>query len=276
MTTPQRRLLNDGHQLPLIGFGTWPLDDDQATIAVDAALQAGYRLIDTAARYGNEVGVGRGVRDSGIPRQDIVLTTKLRGSAHGYDNTLRGFDTSLKRLGTDYLDLYLIHWPQPTVNLYVESWKAFIRLKEEGLVRSIGVSNFLPEHIDHLQQATGVLPAVNQIELHPNYSQLNLRQWLVQKGILVQSWSPLGQGEELNQSAIQTLARKHDRTTAQIVLRWHLQLGLLPIPKSQNSQRIQQNIAIFDFSLDQDDLAALATLEANHRLGEDPTSFTEE
>ena len=204
--------LNDGQHLPQIGFGTWPLDDAQAQTAVQAALACGYRLIDTAARYGNEAGVGRGIAASGVARSQVQLTSKLRGSEHGFDSTLRAFDATLAALGTDYLDLYLIHWPLPMRDLYVDTWRAFIRLREEGRIRSIGVSNFQPAHIDRLLSETGVLPAVNQIELHPDFTQAALRAWHARQGIVIECWSPLGRGEVLKDATVARIAQKHGRS----------------------------------------------------------------
>ncbi len=268
--------LNDGMHLPRIGFGTWPMDDAQARTAVAQALRTGYRLIDTASRYGNETGVGQGLRDSGVPREDICLTTKLRGYDQGFDATLRGFEASLERLDVDYVDLYLIHWPLPMRDKYVDSWKAMIRLQEEGRIRSIGVSNFQPAHIERLQRETGVLPAVNQIELHPDFAQAVLHQWLRERGIAVEAWSPLGRGEVLHAPALQALADKHGRSVAQVILRWHVQQGIVPIPKSQNPERMAQNLALDDFALDEDDMAVIAALDAGRRLGGDPDSYIEE
>ena len=262
--------LNDGRQLPQIGFGTWPLDDAQAQQAVQAALACGYRLIDTAARYGNETGVGRGIAASGVARTEVQLTSKLRGSEHGYDSTLRAFDATLAALGTDYLDLYLIHWPLPMRGLYVDTWRAFVRLRDEGRIRSIGVSNFQPAHIERLQAETGVLPAVNQIELHPDFTQADLRAWHAQQGIAIECWSPLGRGEVLKDATVARIAQEHGRSAAQILLRWHVQHGLVAIPKSQDPARMKQNLAVFDFALDADDLAALARLDGEHRQGGDP------
>ena len=262
--------LNDGRRLPQIGFGTWPLDDAQAQQAVQAALACGYRLIDTAARYGNETGVGRGIAASGVARTDVQLTSKLRGSEHGYDSTLRAFDATLAALGTDYLDLYLIHWPLPMRGLYVDTWRAFVRLRDEGRIGSIGVSNFQPAHIERLQAETGVLPAVNQIELHPDFTQADLRAWHAQQGIAIECWSPLGRGEVLKDATVAQIAQKHGRSAAQILLRWHVQHGLVAIPKSQDPARMKQNLAVFDFALDADDLAALALLDGDHRQGGDP------
>ena len=267
--------LNDGRQLPQIGFGTWPLDDAQAQTAVQAALACGYRLIDTAARYGNETGVGRGIAASGVARDQVQLTSKLRGSEHGFDSTLRAFDATLAALGTDYLDLYLIHWPLPMRDLYVDTWRAFVRLRDEGRIGSIGVSNFQPAHIERLRAETGVLPAVNQIELHPDFTQAGLRAWHAQQGIAIECWSPLGRGEVLKDATVARIAQKHGRAAAQILLRWHVQHGLVAIPKSQDPQRMRQNLAVFDFALDADDLAALALLDGDHRQGGDPDTNDE-
>ena len=267
--------LNDGRRLPQIGFGTWPLDDAQAQQAVQAALACGYRLIDTAARYGNETGVGRGIVASGVARAEVQLTSKLRGSEHGYDSTLRAFDATLEALGTDYLDLYLIHWPLPMRGLYVDTWRAFVRLRDEGRIGSIGVSNFQPAHIERLLAETGVLPAVNQIELHPDFTQADLRAWHAQQGIAIECWSPLGRGEVLKDATVAQIAQKHGRSAAQILLRWHVQHGLVAIPKSQDPARMKQNLAVFDFALDADDLAALARLDGEHRQGGDPDTNDE-
>ena len=267
--------LNDGQRLAQIGFGTWPLDDAQAQTAVQAALACGYRLIDTAARYGNETGVGRGIAASGVARDQVQLTSKLRGSEHGFDSTLRAFDATLAALGTDYLDLYLIHWPLPMRGLYVDTWRAFVRLRDEGRIGSIGVSNFQPAHIERLLAETGVLPAVNQIELHPDFTQADLRAWHAQQGIAIECWSPLGRGEVLKDATVAQIAQKHGRSAAQILLRWHVQHGLVAIPKSQDPARMKQNLAVFDFALDADDLAALARLDGEHRQGGDPDTNDE-
>ena len=267
--------LNDGRQLPQIGFGTWPLDDAQAQTAVQAALACGYRLIDTAARYGNETGVGRGIAASGVARDQVQLTSKLRGSEHGFDSTLRAFDATLAALGTDYLDLYLIHWPLPMRDLYVDTWRAFVRLRDEGRIGSIGVSNFQPAHIERLRAETGVLPAVNQIELHPDFTQAGLRAWHAQQGIAIECWSPLGRGEVLKDATVARIAQKHGRAAAQILLRWHVQHGLVAIPKSQDPERMRQNLDLFDFALDAEDLGALALLDGDHRQGGDPDTNDE-
>lgn len=267
--------LHDGNTLPAIGFGTWPMDDAQAQQAVRTALHAGYRLIDTAASYGNERGVGLGIADAGIAREDITLASKLRGADQGFDGTLRAFEASLERLGTDYLDLYLIHWPLPRLDHYVESWKAMIRLQQEGHIRTLGVSNFQPEHIARLQAETGVLPTVNQVELHPEFQQPALRQWMAAQRIQVQSWSPLGRGQTLANPTLQQIAAKLGRSVAQVILRWHWQLGLVAIPKSQDPARIAQNAALWDFALDAADMAAIAALDSGQRQGGDPATHEE-
>lgn len=275
MTTIPTLTLNDGLALPQVGYGTWPMDDAQARVSVAEALRAGYRLIDTASRYGNEHGVGLGLRDSGIARSEVLLTSKLGSADQGYDAALRGFEATLARLGTDYLDLYLIHWPLPQLDRYVDSWKALVKLKQEGRVRSIGVSNFTPAQIERIERETGVLPSVNQVELHPRFNQKPLRQWLAGRGIAVESWSPLGRGEVLRLPVLEALAAKHRRSVAQVVLRWHVQLGLVAIPKSQDPRRIEQNLALFDFALDADDMATLDSLETGQRQGGDPDTHFE-
>lgn len=270
MSTAPVQTLNDGTVLPGLGLGTYPMDDAEAERAVAEAVAAGYRLVDSAANYGNEAGTGRGVRASGVPREEIVVTTKLPGRDHGYDETLRSFDASLKRLGLDHVDLYLIHWPLPRLGKYVESWKAMIKLREEGSVRSIGVSNFTAEHIDRLERETGVLPSVDQIEMHPLFPQEELRALLAAKGIAAQSWSPLGRGSDvLGDAAVRKVALAHGRTPAQVVLRWHVQSGAVPLPKSADPQRQRDNLDVFDIHLDPQEMASIAG-HTPHRLGGDP------
>ncbi|XXF79679.1 aldo/keto reductase [Myxococcaceae bacterium GXIMD 01537] len=277
MSTHPTRKLNDGYAIPQLGFGTWPLTDDEAAVAVEAALKTGYRLIDTASRYGNEKGVGQGLRASGLPRAEYFVTTKVRGADHGYDSTLRAFDASARRLGVDYVDLYLIHWPLPGKGLYVETWRAFLKLKQEGRVRSVGVSNFEPEHIRRLVTETGVAPVVNQVELHPDFAQKALRADAAAQKIVIEAWSPLGRGGDLlKRDVITSLAKKHGKSPAQIILRWHIELGNVAIPKSQHPQRMHENLDVFDFRLDASDLAAIATLDRGHRMGGDPNSYVEE
>ncbi|SDP28205.1 Aldo/keto reductase [Streptomyces sp. cf386] len=262
--------LNDGTTLPAVGLGTWPMDDAQAEQAVRGALELGYRLVDTATNYRNETGVGRGVASGGVPREEIVVTTKLPGRHHGYEETLASFEESRARLGLDYVDLYLIHWPLPRVDKYVDSWKAMIKLREDGLVRSIGVSNFTAGHIERLERETGVLPSVNQIELHPLFPQDELRAFHADKGILVESWSPLGRGSSLlDDPVVQGIADALKVTPGQVVLRWHTQLGALPIPKSADRERQRENLDVFGFTLDATQMGAVAD-RAHRRLGGDP------
>ncbi|MDH6223713.1 MULTISPECIES: aldo/keto reductase [Streptomyces] len=266
-------VLNNGVEMPQLGFGVWQIPDDEAERAVATALEAGYRSIDTAAVYGNEQGTGRAVAASGIPREEIFVTTKLWNSDQGYDSTLRAFDTSLKKLGLDYVDLYLIHWPRPRRGAFVETYKAFEKLHSDGLIRAIGVSNFLPEHLRTLLDATSVIPAVNQIELHPYLQQGEAREFHAEQGIATEAWSPLGSGKGLLEvPAIVAIAQKHGRTPAQVVLRWHLQTGNIVIPKSVTPSRIKENIEVFDFSLDDEDLAAIRALDEGRRLGADPAT----
>jgi diketogulonate reductase-like aldo/keto reductase len=267
-------ILNNGVEMPQLGFGVWQVPDDEAERAVVTALEAGYRSIDTAAIYGNEVGTGKAIATSGVPREDIFVTTKLWNSDQGYDSTLRAFDASLEKLGLDYLDLYLIHWPLPSRGKYTDSYKAFERLYSEGRVKAIGVSNFLPEHLRRLIEETSVIPAVNQIELHPHLQQHAAREFHAEQGIRTEAWSPLGSGRGLLEvPAIIAIGQKHNRTPAQVVLRWHIQLGNIVIPKSVTPSRIKENIEVFDFSLDAEDLGALGALNEDRRLGPDPATF---
>ncbi|MFI6333449.1 aldo/keto reductase [Streptomyces sp. NPDC050535] len=262
--------LNDGSKIPALGLGTYPMDDAQAEKAVGEALDIGYRLIDTATNYGNETGTGRGITRSDIPREEIVVTTKLPGRHHGYEETLASFEESRGRLGLAYVDLYLIHWPLPRVGKYAESWKAMVKLRAEGLVRSIGVSNFTPEHITRLEQETGVLPCVNQIELHPFFPQERLRAFHSDRGILTESWSPLGRGTELlDTPAVVKVAEAHGVTPGQVVLRWHTQLGAVPIPKSADPGRQRENLDIFGFELTPAEMAAVSG-QPSRRIGGDP------
>ncbi|MEV6880439.1 aldo/keto reductase [Streptomyces sp. NPDC051135] len=263
--------LNNGVEMPQLGFGVWQVPDDEAQTAVARALEAGYRSIDTAAIYGNEEGTGRAIAASDLPREDLFVTTKLWNSEQGYDSTLRAFDTSMERLGLEYLDLYLIHWPVPAGDKYVDTYKAFEKLLADGRVRAIGVSNFLPEHLERLTAETSVVPAVNQIELHPHLQQHTSREVHAKQGIATEAWSPLGSGKGiLDIPAIVAIAQKHGRTPAQVVLRWHLQLGNVVIPKSVTPSRIKENIDVFGFTLDDEDLAAISALNEDRRLGPDP------
>ncbi|KUO12850.1 aldo/keto reductase [Streptomyces sp. DSM 15324] len=267
-------ILNNGVEMPQLGFGVWQVPDDEAERAVATALEAGYRSIDTAAIYGNEEGTGKAIAASGVPREDIFVTTKLWNSDQGYDATLRAFDTSLGKLGLEYVDLYLIHWPLPARDKYVDTYKAFEKLYADGRVKAIGVSNFPVEQLERLTGETAVVPAVNQIELHPHLQQHALREFHAEQGIATEAWSPLGQGKGLLEvPAIVAIAQKHNRTPAQVVLRWHLQIGNVVIPKSVTPSRIRENIEVFDFGLDTEDLAAISALNEDRRIGPDPSTF---
>jgi 2,5-diketo-D-gluconate reductase A len=271
MTDQTSISFNDGLSIPQVGLGVWQTPNETAAPAVRAAIDAGYRHVDTAAIYGNEEGVGEGIRSSGVDRKDIFLTTKLWNEAQGFDSTLRAFDESLKRLGTDYVDLYLIHWPAPKKDLYLDTWKAFVQLHKEGRAKSIGVSNFGAEHLKRIIGETGVTPVLNQIELHPDFQQRALRQTHDELGIKTESWSPLGQGQLLSNATIGTIATKHGRTAAQVIIRWHIDNGLIVIPKSVTPSRIAENFKVFDFKLDADDLKQIDTLDsATGRIGPDP------
>ena len=264
--------LNDGRSIPQLGLGLWQTGAGEAAEVVRAALQAGYRHFDTAAIYGNEDGVGQGL--AGARREDVFVTTKLWNDAQGFDATLKAARESLNKLRLDYVDLYLIHWPTPRRGLYVETWRALIRLREEGLARSIGVSNFMPEHIERLVAETGVTPAINQIELNPRFQQRALRAFHAQHGVATESWAPLGRARFLDDPVIVGLAAKHGRTPAQVVIRWHLDEGLIAIPKTVRRERLQENFDVFGFTLDAGDRAALGALDrADGRNGPDPMTF---
>jgi 2,5-diketo-D-gluconate reductase A len=271
MNSSPKLALNDGRSIPQLGFGVWQVPDGDASNIVGQALRAGYRLIDTAAGYGNEKGVGEAIRDSGLPREDLFVTTKLKTSDHGFDRTLRAFEESLSLLKLDDVDLYLIHWPKPSLGLYVETWRAFIRLRDEGRVKSIGVSNFTIEHLKRLIGETGVAPVLNQIELHPRFQQRALREFGAGHGILTESWSPLGRGRLDDNPVLADVASKYRKSWAQIVIRWHLDNGLVVIPKSVTPQRILANFDVFDFRLSPDDMARISELDdPKGRVGSDP------
>lgn len=262
--------LNDGNAIPQLGFGVYKIPEADTVTAVLAALEAGYRHIDTAAFYENERGVGEAVRRSGLPRDDVYVTTKVWWTENGYDSTLRSFDASLERLGFDSVDLFLIHWPAPARDKYVETWRALERLKADGRARSIGVANFHIHHLERLANETGTVPAVNQVELHPWLPQADVRAYDSAHRIVTESWSPLARGRVLDDPVLAGLAATHGVTPAQIVIRWQLQLGNVVIPKSSTPARIRQNLEVFAFELDADDLAAIAALESGERTGKDP------
>jgi 2,5-diketo-D-gluconate reductase A len=262
---------NDGNSIPQLGFGVWQVGNDEAVPVVGEAIRAGYRAIDTAQGYDNEEGVGKAIAASGLGRDEIFITSKLTNSQHGYDKALTAFMGTLGKLGVDWIDLFLIHWPVPAQDKYAETWKAFVQLQKDGRIKSIGVSNFLPEHLERIIGETGVTPAVNQIELHPEFQQRHVRDFHQQHNIAIESYSPLGRGKLLGDTVIGEIARKHGKSPAQAILRWHLQEGLIVIPKSVTPQRIAENIAVFDFELDDDDLKRIAGLDrGNGKIGSNP------
>ena len=265
--------LNNGVELPALGLGVFQTPLDETRDAVRAALDAGYRHIDTAAAYRNEKGVGRAVASSGIPREDIFVTTKLWNSSQGFDSALETFGKSLGRLGMDYVDLYLIHWPVPSQDRFVETWRAFERIHDEGRARTIGVSNFRIDDLRRLEAETEIRPTVNQVELHPQMQQRELRAWHEQHGIVTEAWSPLAQGAVLDDEAIAGIARDHGKTTAQTILRWHLQLGNVVIPKSVTPERIRENFDLFDFDLSKQEMDMIGALDRGERIGPDPATF---
>ena len=262
--------MNDGHRIPQLGLGVYKVKNSQATDVVLTALEAGYRHIDTAALYGNERGVGNAVRTSGLARDDIFVTTKVWNDDHGYEKTLRAFNTSMRKLGLDRVDLYLIHWPAPRQDRYLDTWRALEKLRDEGRATSIGVSNFHPQHLDRLFAVSSVVPVLNQVELHPWLPQRTVREYGAAHGLLTQAWSPLARGRLLDDAVLTRLAAKHAKSPAQVVIRWHLQLGNVVIPKSVTPARIRENIDVFDFELDAEDLDDIAGLESGERTGLDP------
>lgn len=262
--------LNNGISMPQIGFGVFRIPDDDTERTVLDAIECGYRSIDTAALYGNERGVGRAIASCGLPREDLFVTTKLWNDDQGRDRARPAFEESLDRLGLDHVDLYLIHWPKPSKDLYVQTWEELEALYAQGRVRAIGVSNFQPDHLDRLLARNRVVPAVNQIELHPYLQQERLRRYDADHGLATVAWSPLGQATSIADPVIGAIARRHGRTPAQVILRWHLQLGTVVIPKTTNPARMRENLQIFDFALEEEDLAAIGALDAGRRLGPDP------
>jgi 2,5-diketo-D-gluconate reductase A len=273
MTNQLMISLRDGNSIPQLGLGVFQTPPDLTAAVVKTALAAGYRHIDTASVYVNEVGVGQGLRASGLAREDVFITTKLWNADQGFDATLKAFDHSLKRLNVDCVDLYLIHWPSPRRDAYVNTWRALMRLREDGRTRSIGVSNFNADQLQRLIGETGVTPVLNQVELHPYFQQRALIETHATLGIATQSWSPLGQGREIGDPVIGRIATRLGRTPAQVIIRWHLQSGLIAIPKSVNAQRIAENFDVFGFTLDPADMNAIAGLDsADGRVGPDPVA----
>jgi 2,5-diketo-D-gluconate reductase A len=266
-------ILHDGIEIPQLGFGVFQVPPDDTEKVVEQALEVGYRHIDTAAAYRNEKGVGRAVASSGIPREDIFVTTKLWNSSQGFDSALETFGKSLGRLGMDYVDLYLIHWPVPSQDRFVETWRAFERIHDEGRARTIGVSNFRIDDLRRLEAETEIRPTVNQVELHPQMQQRELRAWHEQHGIATEAWSPLAQGAVLDDDTIAGIAGAHGKTTAQTILRWHLQLGNVVIPKSVTPERIRANFDMFDFDLSKQEMDMIGALDRGERIGPDPATF---
>ncbi|SHN83318.1 Aldo/keto reductase [Geodermatophilus obscurus] len=277
MTTVPSVSLDDGVTIPQLGLGTARLPDEETRRIVREALEVGYRFVDTAASYENERGVGQGIADSGLPREEVFVSTKLRGRDQGYETAKAALRASLDRLGTDHVDLYLIHWPLPRLDRYVESWRAMEELLDEGLTRAIGVSNFLPAHLDRLAAASSTVPAVNQIECHPRAPQLEQRADDARRGIVTESWSPLANGGELlRQPVLTEIGARHGRTPAQVVLRWHVQQGLVTFPKASSRSRLVENLDVFGFELDGEDMAGIATLADGTRVnGQHPDVWEE-
>ncbi len=265
--------LNDGASIPQLGLGVWQVDPATTAQVTSWAIECGYRSIDTAEGYRNEEGVGRAIRSAGVPRTELYITSKLRNGAHQRDAALRAFDDTMSKLGIAQIDLFLIHWPVPSQDKYVEAWKALIELREAGRIKSIGVSNFNQDHLERIIGDTGVVPAVNQIELHPRFQQRDKREFHASHNIRIESWSPLGSGRLLQDPTIETIARKHGKTTAQTIIRWHLQQGLIVIPKSANKERIISNFDVFDFELDGEDINAIEGMDSpDGRTGPNPAT----
>lgn len=266
--------LSNGVPMPALGLGTSPMDDEETEATVVAALRTGYRLVDTAENYGNERGVGRGIRASGVDRDEVFVTTKFNERWHGFEEAQQAFANSAERLGMDHIDLLLIHWPVPKKDRYVDAWRGLVKLLEDGRVRAIGVSNFKPAHIDRLLDATGVAPHVNQIQLDPRITRADQRSYHAAHGIMTESWSPLGQGGDLlTQPTITQIARRRSKTSAQIVLRWHVQLGLIPIPKTSKLQRLAENIDVFDFELSSNEMDEITALDRHGEGAVDSDRF---
>jgi 2,5-diketo-D-gluconate reductase A len=265
--------LNSGQQIPQLGLGVYKLDQDIAENLIKTAIEVGYRRIDTAAFYKNEVEVGAGVRNCGLPRDEIFVTTKIWNEDHGYKRALEAIDESLKRLDIEYIDMLLIHWPKPQENLFVETWAAFQTAVEQGKIIGIGVSNFQPAHLEELFKAGGAVPAINQVELHPGLQQAEVRAFNQAHGITTEAWSPLARGRFNDNQVVQSIAAAHDRTETQVILRWHVQLGNLVIPKTATAARLKENLSVFDFELSSEEMLKIASLEAGLRTGPDPDHF---
>ena len=268
--------LNNGVEIPQVGYGVFLVPAAETRAAVTSALETGYRHIDTARIYGNEQAVGSAVAESGIARDELFITTKCWNSDQGYDSALAAFDASVQRLGLDVVDLYLIHWPMPSKDRYVDTWRAFEKLYADGRARSIGVSNFHPPHLRRLFDETGVVPAINQVELHPWLQQDELRRFHAEHGIVTEAWSPISRGEKLGDPTVGGIADKHGVTSAQVILRWHLDLGNVVIPKSVDPGRMAENLDLFGFQLDAHDTEAIATLDSGLRVGPDPDTYSDE
>jgi 2,5-diketo-D-gluconate reductase A len=273
MSTVPSITLDNGVEIPQLGLGVWQVEDEIVADVVTHAFETGYRHIDTAAAYRNEAGVGRAIAASGLPRDELFITTKLQNSDQGYDSTLAAFDKSIDQLGLEYVDLYLIHWQCLKQDKYVDTWKAFEQLYADKRIRAIGVSNFHEPALRRIFEETTIRPAVNQIELHPALPQDELRAFNAENDIVTEAWSPLASGELLGDQALQTIGTKYGKSPAQVMIRWHLQLGNVVIPKTVTPSRIQENFEVFDFRLDNDDMAAIADLETGSRTGGDPDVF---
>ena len=273
MTSAPPITLNDGKSIPQLGLGVWQMTDDEATAAVSHALETGYRHVDTAAIYRNEMGVGRAIAASSLPRDEIFVTTKLWNKDQGRDLARPGLEQSLEKLGLDHVDLYLIHWPCPARGTYVETWEQLIDFRSEGLVRSIGVCNFLPEHLDTIVDETGITPVVDQIELHPTFQPDDLINHCSDLRITVESWSPLGRAADLEHPVITRIAERLGATPAQVIIRWHLDRGFVVIPKSKTPARIESNSAALEMKLSAEDRAAIDALSAGNRIGPDPATL---
>ena len=275
MTIPTRTL-NDSNTIPALGFGTYKLWGEEGIEAVRSAIDVGYRLLDTALNYDNEADVAEGIRRSGVDREEIVITTKLPGRFHGYDETLEGFEVSRRNLGVDYVDLFLIHWPMPRLDKYVDSFRAMVKLQQDGLIRSIGTSNFTEEHLTRVMDSTGVTPAVNQVELHPYFPQAKLRAFHERHGITTQSWTPLArQRSPFKDERVLAVAEAHGVTSSQVILRWHLQLGSIPIPKAAHRSFQEENANIFGFELSDAEVESISSMESGRLWGGDPDTNEE-